>query len=137
MNAAQKAIALVMLLVLGTACRAPTDNKEGPRTPPPVAGPSSVDDIVGIWRNVHQGVFEVRQDGSYVLISPITEPEAGTYTLDGDRLELRGEKGCGAAQGIYRVRVKRVQRMDLTADSDPCKTRLRVLVSDPFIYTPR
>jgi hypothetical protein len=126
-----------MSLVLGAACAAPKDNKEGPRAPPPVTGPSSVDDVVGIWRNVHQGVFEIRQDGSYVLISPITEPEAGTYTLQADRLELHGEKGCGAARGIYRVRVKRAQRMDLTADRDPCTSRLRVLVGDPWIYTPR
>ena len=132
-----KHVTVALVLLLGVACSAPTENKEGPRTPPPVKGPSRVDDIVGIWRNVHQGTFEVRQDASYVLISPITEPEAGTYTLEGDRLALRGEKGCGAAQGIYRVRVTRVQRMDLTADSDPCKTRLRVLVTDPWIYTPR
>lgn len=132
-----KCIAAALAVLLGVACAAPTDNKEGPRTPPPVAGPSHVDDIVGIWRNVHQGVFEVRQDRSYVLISPIAEPEAGTYTLEGDRLELHGEKGCGAAKGIYRVRVKRAQRMDLTADSDPCPTRQRVLISDPLIYTPR
>ena len=122
---------VALVLLLGVACAAPTDNKEGPRTPPPVTGPSRLDDIVGIWRNVHQGTFEVRQDTSYVLISPITEPEAGTYALEGDRLALRGEKGCGTARGT------RVQRLDLTADSDPCKTRLRVLVSDPWIYTPR
>ena len=126
-----------MSLLVGVACAAPTDNKEGPRTPPPVSGPARVDDIVGIWRNVHQGVFEVRQDGSYVLISPIAAPEAGSYALEGDRLEVRGEKGCGAAQGIYRVRVTRAQRMDLTSENDPCKTRARVLVTDPLIYTPR
>ncbi len=132
-----KHVAAAIALLVGVACAAPTDNKEGPRTPPPVSGPARIDDIVGIWRNVHQGVFEVRQDGSYVLISPITEPEAGTYTLESDRLALHAEKGCGAVPGSYRVRVKRVQRMDLTADSDPCKTRRRVLISDPWLYTPR
>ena len=131
-----KAVVVALALVVGTAC-ARSDRNNGAPTPPPVRGPSKADDILGIWRSVHQGVFELRQDGSYVLISPITEAEAGRYQLNDDRMSVRGEKGCGAAEGAYRVKVTRAQRMDLTADRDPCSTRRRVLTSDPWIYTPR
>ena len=131
-----KKLAFALAIVAATAC-AQSPRNEGPLTPPPVHGPRGVDDIVGIWRNVHQGVFEVRQDGTYVLISPITEPEAGRYQLIDDRVTLRGEKGCGAAEATYDVRVTRAQRMDLSADRDPCTARRRVLTGDPWIYTPR
>jgi len=131
-----KKLAFAVAIVVGTAC-AQSARDEGPRTPPPVRAPSGAKDIVGIWRNVHQGVFEVRDDGSYVLISPITEPEAGRYQLNDDRVALRGDKGCGAVEATYGVRVTHAQRMDLSADRDPCAPRRRVLGSDPWIYTPR
>jgi hypothetical protein len=127
---------LAFALLLTTAACAGSQ-EESPHVVPPERPPVSVEDVVGIWRNVHQGVLELRQSGAFVLISPITEPEAGTFRLTGDRLEVRAENGCGTAPGTYRVRVARARRMDLTNGDDPCAQRERVMESDPWIYTPR
>jgi len=127
---------LACALFIATSCSS-SSTADGPRTPPPTAGPSGSADIVGIWRNVHQGVFELRDDKTFVLISPIAEPEAGRYTLDGDRLQIQAEKGCGVTPGRYQVRVATANRMDLSDPHDACASRRRVLTGDPFIYTPR
>lgn len=130
-----KRIALMSVLVMATACAG--SQEESPHAAPAESPPSSVEDVVGIWRNVHQGVLELRQSGAFVLISPVTEPEGGTFRLEGPRLEVRAEQGCGTAPGTYRVRVAPARRMDLTDGDDPCAERKRVMVSDPWIYTPR
>ena len=86
---------------------------------------------------MHQGLLELRDRGDYVLISSVTQPESGTYTLTGDQLEVRAENSCADASGRYRVRVDRARRMDLTDGDDACTERKRVMQSDPWIYTPR
>lgn len=114
------------------ACRA----AEPPQTPA-LAAPTSTDDIVGIWRNIHQGVLELRSDGTFVLISPITEPADGRYELTADRLQLGGTETCRGVPGTYSVRVAREARMHLGQPDDGCALRRKVLSTDPWVYTPR
>jgi hypothetical protein len=128
---------LVFVLVLACASACASSQQENPHVVAPESPPTGIEDVVGIWRNVHQGVLELRQSGAFVLISPITEPESGTFQLTDDRLDVRAEKGCRVSPGTYRVRVSRSRRMDLTDGNDPCAERKRVMESDPWIYTPR
>ena len=99
--------------------------------------PEKIDDVTGIWRNVHQGVLELRDNGDFVLISPITKPDSGKYTLQNGVIAFAGGTLCPPGDASYAVGVVRSQRMMLSSDGDRCELRRRVLVSDPWVYIPR
>lgn len=99
--------------------------------------PRAFEELTGIWRTVRQGVLEIRADGRYVLITPITRPAEGRITLTGARVTLIDPDSCDGAPGTYTVAVVAAGRMVLSDPDDLCADRRTVLVADPFVYTPR
>ncbi len=93
----------------------------------------------GIYRSVHQGLLQLRGDGTLVLIAPQgAGPSGGRYTLQGGRLELQTED-CGDDIGSYDVVVTGEQEpgkamLRITAVTDPCAPRRRDLTRDPWVY---
>ena len=119
------AIALCALVACGSSAAPP---------PPKVLGtPKSVDDITGIWRTVHQNTLEFRKSGTFVLITTVSDAMAGDYTLTQDKITFFNTKGCGDAQGTYRIQVSTKDRMVLSDPDDTCAPR-KLGLSDPLVY---
>jgi len=122
--------AVVLLVVLLGACGDPSPPKVSP-----MKTPSRIDDVTGIWRSPQQGTLELRKNGSYVLITPVSDALAGDYSLSQDRMTMFGDsKACGGAQGTYRIQVSYQQRLVLTDPDDACAARRNQLTADPFVY---
>ena len=123
--------ALSTAIVLSTlvACSSPAP----PAPPGPLRTPTKVGDVTGIWRSTHQNTLEFRANGTFVLITPITEAMAGSYTLDQDKITLFDTKTCGTAQGTYRIQVATKDRMQLSEPDDACGPR-RTALADPYVY---
>jgi hypothetical protein len=119
------AIALCCLVACGGSKAAPEK---------PLRTPTKVDDVTGIWRSIHQNTLELRRNGTFVLITSVSEAMAGDYSLSQDRMTFFNTKTCGGAQGTYRVQVAPQDHMLLTEADDTCAARLRGLTSDPFVY---
>src|SRR2546430_4490628 len=114
LRATASAIALCMLV----ACSSST-----PPPPKPVGTPSKVDDVTGIWRSVHQNTLELRRNGTFVLITSVSDAMAGDYSLVQDQITVFNTKTCGGAQGSYRVQVAPKERMLITDADDTCAPR--------------
>ena len=122
------ALAIAIMLSALVACGSP------PPAPPKALGtPKSVDDMTGIWRTVHQNTLEFRKNGTFVLITSVSQAMAGNYSLSEDRITFFDTKGCGNAQGNYRVQISPKDRMMLTEPDDSCGPR-KLGLSDPFVY---
>ncbi len=123
-------VAVALLVLFLGAC--------GDQSPPkikPVKAPSGINDVTGIWRSPKQGTFELRKNGTYVLITSVSDALAGDYSLSQDRLTVFGDtKACGGAQGTYRIQVAYQQQLLLTEPDDPCAVRRDQLTADPFAY---
>ena len=106
-------------------------------TPPvkPLRAPRQVSDIVGIWRTVHQNVLELRQKGTYVLITSVSDAQAGDFTLDGDRITVSGMIRCGGSSGTYRIQVAYQQKLVLSDPQDTCAFRRTQLTVDEYVYS--
>jgi len=127
---AQAAIAAVACVVVVTACSQPATPKVNP-----MRTPSKVDDVTGIWRAGGQTTLELRKNGTYVLITPVSDALAGDFSLSDERITVFGEtKACGKTQGTYRIQVSYQQRLLLTNPDDQCKLRRDQLTADPFVY---
>ena len=126
---ALRALAIAIALTNFVACSNPA-----PPPPKPVSTPKKVDDVTGIWRSVHQNTLEVRRNGTFVLITPVTEAMAGNFSLAQDRMTFFDTKLCGSAQGTYRVQASAKERLLLTDADDTCAPRRTALTSDPFVY---
>ena len=118
----------VGLCLLGACSSNPT-----PAAPKPLATPKTVDDITGIWRTVHQNTLEFRKNGTFVLITTVSDAMAGNYELSQDKITFFDTKGCGGAQGTYRIQVSARDRMQLSEPDDTCGQR-KLGVSDPLVY---
>ena len=123
-----RALAIAIAVCVLAACSSPA-----PAPPKPLGTPKSVDDITGIWRSVHQNTLEFRRSGTFVLITPITDAMAGNYELEQDKITFFDTKGCGSAQGSYRIQVSTKGRMELSQPDDTCAPR-RTALADPYVY---
>ena len=124
-----RVFAIVIALCVLAACSSPA-----PAPPKPLGTPKNVDDITGIWRSVHQNTLEVRRNGTFVLITTVgSEAMAGNYSLSQDQITFFDTKGCGDAQGTYRVQVSPKERMEVSQPEDTCGPR-KLGLSDPLIY---
>jgi hypothetical protein len=123
-----RALAIAIGFCLLTACSSPA-----PAPSKPLATPKSVDEITGIWRSVHQNTLEFRKNGTFVLITSVSEAMAGNYTLSQDKITFFDTKGCGSAQGTYRIQVSPQNRMELSEPDDTCGPR-KLGLSDPLVY---
>jgi hypothetical protein len=101
----------------------------------PLRTPRQVSDVVGIWRTVHQNVLELRQKGTLVLITSISEAQAGDFTLDQDRITVSGMAKCGGTSGTYRLQVAFQQKLVFSEPDDPCAFRRTQLTIDPYVYS--
>ncbi|MDQ4097962.1 MAG: hypothetical protein M3144_08865, partial [Actinomycetota bacterium] len=87
----------------------------------------------------HQGLLQLRGNGSFVLIVPEGPgPSGGSYTLVDGRLTVRSDV-CGSAVGEYDVTVSGPAEpgkaaLTFTAVRDDCGARRRYLTIDPWIY---
>jgi hypothetical protein len=124
-----RALAIAIGLCCVAACGGST-----PAPPKPMGTPTKVDDVTGIWRSIHQNTLELRRNGTFVLITSVSEAMAGDYSLAQDRMTFFNTKTCGGAQGTYRVQVAAKDRMLLTDADDTCAPRRMGLTSDPFVY---
>lgn len=125
------AAAIIVGMCALTAC---STNDSTPAPPKALATPKTVDDVTGIWRTVRQNTLELRKAGGFALISPVSNAMAGTYVLAEDRVTFSGTKGCGSADGVYRIRVAAKDRLLLDEADDACAQRRVALTSDPFVY---
>src|SRR5437764_11335069 len=109
----------------------------GSSAPPPpkaLGTPKNVDDVTGIWRSVHQNTLELRKNGTFVLITPVgTDAMAGDYNLSQDKMTFFNTKGCGSAEGTYRIQASPKGRMELTEPDDTCGAR-KLGLSDALVY---
>lgn len=128
-----RALAIAIILMCGFVACSNYGNST-PAPPKPLATPKSVDEITGIWRTVRQNTLELRKSGSYALISPITNALGGDYVLAQDQITFSNTKGCGSADGVYRIQVSGKDRMLLDQADDACTPRRTALTSDPFVY---
>src|SRR6266516_3583091 len=89
-------------------------------TPPPhtLRPVRTAKDVVGIWRTIHQNTLQLRQDGSFLLVTSIANPLTGTYTLRDGRIDVSGTPGCGEAVGSYTLQVAFQQRLTFGALTD-------------------
>ena len=122
-----------LAIAIGLCCVAACGGAESP-PPKPMGTPTKVDDVTGIWRSIHQNTLELRRNGTFVLITSVSEAMAGDYSLAQDRMTFFNTKTCGGAQGTYRVQVAPTDRMLLTDADDTCAPRRMGLTSDPFVY---
>lgn len=132
---ARRATAVIVLAAL-SAVSAACGPAKVPKEAPAVA-PRSLDDVVGIWRTVHQSVLELRSNGTFVLISSRDAPDQGRFVLDADRLQFGATRACTSGAGSYSVRLAVHARMRIDQPDDGCAVRRRILTGDPWVYTPR
>ena len=120
------ALATGLCLLVGCSESTPAPSK-------PLATPKSVDEVTGIWRSVHQNTLELRKNGTFVLITTVNEAMGGDYTLSEDKITFFATKGCGSAEGTYRIQASPKGRMVLTEAADTCGPR-KLGLSDPLVY---
>jgi hypothetical protein len=123
-----RALAIAIALCGFAACSSPA-----PAPPKPLATPQNVDELTGIWRSSHQNTLELRKNGTFVLITPVSEAMAGNYTLSQDMITFFDTKGCGSAQGTYRIQASPKGSMQLSQPDDTCAQR-KLGLSDPLVY---
>jgi hypothetical protein len=128
------------LFLLAAACNADkVVQKEENVRPPQPGTPAAPADVSGIYRTIHQGVLQLRSDGSFVLIVPASPGTSqGTFTLVDGNLTVHTDV-CGGAEGDYMVVVtgKPIAgqaTLTFTAVSDDCGSRQHYLTVDPWVY---
>lgn len=122
----RRALAVAALLMM-TACVHRDDRV------PPLGAAQRVDQVVGIWRNVRGATLELRQNGTFVLVSGPTKASPGRWELSSSTISFRETPLCGSAVGSYRADVAFKHRLVLRGD-DACAPRHLVLASDPWSY---
>jgi len=107
---------------------------------PPAPGiPATGSEVQGIYRSIHQGLLQLRGNGSVNLITPDTPgTTSGTYSLRDGSLDVQTDK-CGGVTGRYRVEVTGEQKagkaiLHITTMDDGCEHRRRHLTIDPWVY---
>src|SRR5205085_5803128 len=99
----------------------------------PLRTPSNVGDVVGIWRTIHQNTLELRQSGSLVLITSVSEAQTGDFVLDQDRITVSGMAKCGGTSGTYRLQVAFKQRLVFSDPEDVSAFRRTQLTVDAYV----
>ena len=131
--------AVLLCAALSGACSVVKDTPASNVQPPAPGVPATAEEVTGIYRTIHQGVLQLREDGAFVLVVPEGPgPSAGTYTLANGRLVVRSDD-CGAETGDYDVLVTGEQEagkatLNFSAVRDPCEDRRRYLTIDPWVY---
>jgi hypothetical protein len=100
---------------------------------PPLGAAQRVDQLVGIWRNVRGATLELRQNGTFVLVSGPTRAAPGRWDLSSSTISFRDTPLCGDAVGAYRADIAFKHRLVLRGD-DACGARRLVLTSDAWAY---
>lgn len=105
-----------------------------PPAPGTPVGPSS---LVGIYRNVDQGVLQLRRNGDLNLTTN-AGADSGLYTLVDGRLEVHSS-ACRAAVGVYRVEVTGPRHagqaaLHFSSEKDDCAIRREALTARPWVY---
>jgi hypothetical protein len=134
----KRLLALLVVAAVSGACSVKATPASNVR--PPAAGvPASGRDVTGIYRSIHQGLLQLRDNGDFVLVVPEGPgPTAGTFTLTDGRMTVRtGE--CGAEPGDYDVVVTGAQEagkatLNISAVRDACADRRKYLTIDPWVY---
>lgn len=129
-----RALAIVIAVLLCGLAACSNYGSSTPAPPKRLATPKSVDEITGIWRTVRQNTLELRKAGTFALISPVSDAMGGNYVLEQDQITFSDTKGCGSADGVYRIQVSAKDRMLLDQADDACAPRRTALTSDPFVY---
>jgi heat shock protein HslJ len=122
------AVAAAALVVLAACVHSETP---APAAPQPVR---AVKDVVGIWRTIHQNTLQLRQDGSFLLVTSVANPLTGEYTLRPGRMDVSGTPGCESVVGSYEVQAAYQQRLTFRALTDSCELRRKELTVDQFVY---
>jgi hypothetical protein len=135
-----RAAAVVLVLLLASACNAEKEVSKYENVRPPQPGtPASAADVQGIYRTSHQGLLQLRGNGQFVLIVPEGPgPSGGTFTLQDGTLTVRTNV-CGTAVGQYHVAVSGPPEagkatLTFTPISDDCGPRQHYLTIDPWVY---
>jgi len=121
------AVALVLAL-LSSCVHSEEEKAKTPRTP------RQVSEVTGIWRTLHQNTLELRQKGTYVLITSVSKALAGEFSLEQDHITFFNDDVCGGPSGTYRIQVASEQKLLLSEPDDPCTLRRTQLTADPFVY---
>ena len=135
----KRALAVLALTIACGACGSLKATPASNVQPPAPGIPARTEDVTGIYRSIHQGVLQLREDGDFVLIVPEGPgPTAGTFTLSQGRLIVYSEE-CGPVTGDYDVVVTGEQEagkatLNISAVHDPCEDRRRYLTIDPWVY---
>ena len=134
----KRLLALLVVAAVSGACSVKATPASNVR--PPAAGvPASGRDVTGIYRSIHQGLLQLRDNGDFVLVVPEGPgPTAGTFTLTDGRMTVRTDK-CGAEPGDYDVVVTGAQEagkatLNISAVRDACADRRKYLTIDPWVY---
>jgi hypothetical protein len=135
----KRALAVLVLAMVSGACSTFKATPASNVRPPAPGIPAGAEDVSGIYRSIHQGLLQLREDGDFVLIVPEGPgPTAGTFTLSDGRLIVHTE-GCGQVSGDYDVVVTGEQKagkaiLNISAVDDPCEERRWYLTIDPWVY---
>lgn len=135
----KRAVAILLLTVVSGGCSAMKATPASNVQPPAPGVPARAQDVTGIYRSIHQGLLQLRDDGEFVLIVPEGPgPTAGRFTLSDGRLVVHTE-ACGPETGDYDVVVTGAQEagkaiLNFSAVDDPCEERRRYLTIDPWVY---
>lgn len=105
---------------------------------PPAAGvPASPSAVVGIYRNIDQGVLQLRRNGD-INLTTATGADSGVYTLTDGHLEVHSG-ACRAIAGAYHLEVTGPRHageaaLHFTAERDDCAVRRDALTARPWVY---
>ena len=135
----KRVLAALLLLLFAGGCSAMKSKPSSNVQPPAPGVPATEADVSGIYRSIHQGVLQLREDGEYTLIVPEGPgPTAGTFTLTQGRLSVYSD-ACGPETGDYDVVVTGEQEagkavLNISAVRDSCEDRKKYLTIDPWVY---
>lgn len=128
--------ALAASLVLGGCGRSrPRENVQ----PPSPGVPAAAEDVQGIYRTIHQGLLQLRGNGTFAMVIPEGPgPSGGRYTLTEGTFTVVTDD-CGATEGEYRVTVggrpiAGEATLHFVPIRDDCAERARYLTIDPWVY---
>ena len=135
----KRLLTAALFVVLAGGCSAMKAKPSSNVQPPAPGVPATAAEVSGIYRSIHQGLLQLREDGDYVLIVPEGPgPTSGTFTLNAGRMSVRSE-GCGTETGDYDVVVTGEQEagkavLNISAVRDACEDRRKYLTIDPWVY---
>jgi hypothetical protein len=135
----KRRLAAVLLLLLAGGCSSMKAKPSSNVQPPAPGVPATAGDVTGIYRSIHQGLLQLRNDGDYILVVPEGPgPSSGSFTLSAGRMSFYSE-ACGPETGDYDVVVTGTQEagkavLNISAVQDSCEDRRRYLTVDPWVY---